>query len=198
MKQRAFVVRALVALLAGAASVAVSACAVNTESGSAESGEAHGQTSEALARVGAGPIATVVRPPPPPPPPPELAFPPPNAIYCPTVEPRCSVANDGTRTPQLVALGCSDELHWFTGNSSGLLGGIVTLCPDTDAVRTQLSSLGSPVVNTCSACLPQAPPGEIYILLEAFVGPNCESGCLTHPIGQVGQVGQVDTGSGLN
>jgi hypothetical protein len=105
------------------------------------------------------------QPPPRPPRPPRCPSPP---LHC-SAEPLTWEPTDQT----FRRLGCGDPLHYFNGRSEGILGGIVTLCPDTPAVRAQF---GLPVDIRCDACLP-ASSGHIYVYLEAFIGPGCSHGC---------------------
>ncbi len=85
-------------------------------------------------------------------------------------------ADDLDRT--LRDLGCAPAQHWFNGETSGLLGGILTACYDTPAVRAYFSpGQISALDGVCNACLPRLPASEVYVLIEAFVGPNCQSGC---------------------
>lgn len=158
------------------------ACASGADS-SAPSQDDVGTSHDALratTTVGGG-LGTVVLPPPPfavlPPPP----FPPQNATYCPSVLPECSLEEWGyseqDQLNELAGLGCSPPLHWIAGTNSGLLGGIITLCNDSPAVQQHFGNLNPPAL-ICSRCLPQAPAGQVYKIIEAFVGPNCQSGCV--------------------
>jgi hypothetical protein len=110
------------------------------------------------------PIEKLPRPPRPPRPP-----------VCPSPAPQCSAEALGWEPADQTfrALGCGDPLHYFNGHNQGILGGIVTLCPDTPAVRAQY---GFAVDTTCDACL-HACPGYFYAFLEEFIGPGCTHGC---------------------
>ena len=111
------------------------------------------------------PIGGRIPPPPPPPPPPT----------CPAVHPQCSAEPlgwTGPLTDDASAYGCGPFYHYMTGNSQGLLGGIVALCPNTRSVRAHYGFLVE-----CRQCLPAAPAGTVYVYLETFVGPGCQYGC---------------------
>ena len=67
---------------------------------------------------------------------------------------------------------------WFSGYAAGWLGGIIALCSDSLALRQHF---GPGAFNwmdgACDKCIPRAPAGQVWIMLEAFVGPNCQGGC---------------------
>ena len=145
-------------------------------------GEPTGTSGEDLMRLpgnGIGkPIGSLPLPPEPP------TFPPADAMYCPKVNPQCSVSAfpyDPTADAKYKALGCTGEYHYSNGQSAGILGGIFIVCDDTPEVQTAFPyGIQSGV---CDACLPDLPANEVYVVLEEFVGPNCRTGC---PIGTFG------------
>ena len=106
--------------------------------------------------------------------------------YCPKVDTGCSIypttnwgdpAEDAVNA-QLASYGCTPEQQFFTGYSAGWLGGLIALCSDTLALRTHYGHWNFDAMNgACDACIPRAPAGQVWIMLEAFVGPNCPNGC---------------------
>lgn len=140
----------------------------------ADSSETQEDTSQALPigaeRVGAGDrvVDPVCRPP----------SPRPQTRVCRYIDRGCSASSwqlspEQQRTSD--ALCCGPAYHYFSGGNAGFLGGIVSLCPDTQATRDYFH-LAYPS-GFCNACLPPAPPGSVYAFWETFVGPNCPSGC---------------------
>lgn len=112
------------------------------------------------------------------------AYPPSPAIYNPSVDPDCTMtSSDGlpgaaTTNTQLHSYGCTSAFHWLDGYASGWLGGVIALCSDTTALRNHYGGLANnPMAGAADKCIPRAPAGQVWIQLEAFVGPNCQSGC---------------------
>ncbi len=107
-------------------------------------------------------------------PPKKMELPPPGST-CPAVNPGCSLSPFvGTGFDATLArLHCGAALHYVNGHTSGVLGGIVSLCPDTPAVHAQFGF----APDACDACLAEPPPGMLYVYVETWVGPNCQSGC---------------------
>lgn len=104
------------------------------------------------------------------------------AQYCPKVDSGCSMYStegwDGTMNAELASYGCAPARQWFSGYSAGWLGGIIAYCSDSAALRQHYSQFNfGAMEGACDACIPKAQPGKVWIMLEAFVGPNCQSGC---------------------
>ena len=106
--------------------------------------------------------------------------------YCPRVDTHCSLnsttqwndAATAAKNAELASYGCTPQQQFFTGFSAGWLGGIIALCSDSLALRQHYSHYYFDAMNgACDACIPRAPAGQVWIMLEAFVGPNCPNGC---------------------
>jgi hypothetical protein len=99
---------------------------------------------------------------------------------CLSIDPGCTVSPSSSLSPEdeatRVALCCAPPLYYLNGGNAWMLGGIVSLCPDTQAVRNRFA-LAHPE-GFCDACLPPSPPGTRYVYWMAFVGPTCGSGCI--------------------
>ncbi len=107
----------------------------------------------------------------------------PPSIACGLRNPTCSVTPSSEEIEWLspedeatrVALGCEPAFHYLNGGGAGFLGGILSRCPDTKAVRARFNlGYGS---TYCDKCLAPAGTGKVYAVWSAFVGPNCPSGC---------------------
>ncbi len=114
------------------------------------------------------------------------AFPWRGAQYCPAVDVGCEMystvdwhdAGQDAVNAELASYGCAPARQWFSGYSAGWLGGIIAYCTDTAALRHHYSQFNFTAMDgACDACIPKAQPGKVWIMLEAFVGPNCPNGC---------------------
>ncbi len=152
-------------------------------------------TSDDAIKVG-GPIIRYYPPAPP--------WPVPTATYCPNWRPACTVTEESyadwsSNDPpfhdaQLKALGCTPPLRLATGTANGVISAMFAVCYDTPAVR---ATFWVDENDECSACMPELPAGQIYVLTGYFaVGPNCPSGCPGNPAKPGG--GTVGGGTGVS
>lgn len=96
---------------------------------------------------------------------------------CQRINPTCEKTRLPSN-PELEAAGCSETYHYLTGANAGLLGGIVSYCklgPAFDAYKA--TRWGDVRTNLCDACLKTPAPGYAWVMWQAFIGPNCASGC---------------------
>lgn len=106
--------------------------------------------------------------------------PPPPPKVCYTINPTCSkrAITDAAFTGPLEAAGCSETYHYYTGAGAGLLGGIVSYCKlGTALTRYMQTHRGILRTDICDRCLRGPSPGYAWVMWQAFVGPNCASGC---------------------
>lgn len=104
-------------------------------------------------------------------------------VYVPLYEAKCSLeplpgGDKGPIAEKAKKLGCGPVLRYFGGGGAGWLGGLGTYCPDDKAVR-DAAGMGF-VGPYCDGCL-KVPAGQIFVIWESFVGPNCPSGCPISP-----------------
>ena len=107
----------------------------------------------------------------------------PPGLACGLKNPSCQVTPSSAEIDWLspednavrIELGCQPAFHYLSGANAGFLGGILSKCPDTKAVRARFNlGYGS---DFCDKCIPPAGTGKVYVFWSAFVGPNCPSGC---------------------
>ena len=122
-------------------------------------------------------------------PPPQLPYPPPNATYCgfnPPAEKlgahHCSATYDPAALydAQAVALGCSRPIVVTNPFPSyiGILRATLMLCRDDATTATAVSrNHWGFARDLCAPCIPRAPAGQVWVVLNEASGPGCPSGC---------------------